>query len=66
MVDERTLHCPGGHLITVKLWPECVGGERVTHVAVHSKVPWCELCQETILLLRRDPEALAEAPEQPE
>jgi len=58
MTDERTLRCPEGHTITVEMWPEYVDGERVTRVAAHSTVPHCELCQEIMLLLRQDPEAL--------
>lgn len=65
MVDERTLHCPEGHLITVRLRPEYVDGERITHVTAYTNVPWCELCVEMIMMLRRDPDAFAEGPEEP-
>ena len=57
MGDERTLHCPEGHLITVRLRSEVVDGERVKEADAHSSVPWCELCLDIIAMLRHDPGA---------
>jgi hypothetical protein len=64
MGDERTLHCPEGHLITVRLRSEVVDGERITQADAHSSVPWCELCLDMIAMLRYDPDAGAEDPEE--
>ena len=58
MSEHRVLHCPDGHEIVVEMLVQYVDGEKSTEVVAHSSHPTCELCQDIILVLRQDPDAL--------